>query len=252
MTSHHHLASVQFGVCLHDGESYACASLRAFGLEESFKYLFAVFLRYSLAGIAHADKHLTVGHVAQRHHNGSSGRSELHGIADEVEDDAVYLLLIANKVAVGILVCVYLEVHVFLLHSRIEVAHPLSHLFCQTEIAQMQFHVAVLYFPEVHDVVNEPPQGIGVAAHDDKEVSAVFAQFFVFEELFHGVYDERERSAQLMAHIGKESETRLCERYHFGIELVQLFVAFGELLRELAFCHTALPHHHYGCNEEHK
>ena len=55
-----------------------------------------------------------------------------------------------------------------------------------------------------------------------------------------------------MAHVGKESETRLCERYHFGIELVQLFVAFGELLRELAFCHTALPHHHYGCNEEHK
>lgn len=38
-----------------------------------------------------------------------------------------------------------------------------------------------------------------------------------------------------MAHVGKESETRLCERYHFGIELVQLFVALGELLRELAF-----------------
>ena len=176
-------------------------------MEEAFEHFTLLFLGYSVPRIFYRKLQFAVCCIRESDRYRTSLVGIFQGVAQQVEHHTCNLVHISHYAPVGKLVCIYQQSDTFLLGKRIEVRRPLLQTIHQVEAFKLKLHLAALYLAEVHYVVHDTLQSEGIALYDTQERPRTQVELTVFQNLLHGVYYQRERRAQLMTHIRKESKS---------------------------------------------
>ena len=160
---------------------------------------------------------------------------ELEGVGEQVVDDALQFLGIGRDGKVGIFFGLDVEVDVLAVGEGAEGVAPLGKRVAQVELAQAQLQFAILEFTEVEHLVDEPQQHRHVFVDDVEQKALVLVEVLALAELVYRVGNECERCAEVVRHVGEESQFGMggiFELAREGDELVALFLELPFLVRQ--------------------
>ena len=137
-----------------------------------------------------------------------------------------------------------------------EVPAPVGQRVAEAEARQRELHFAVLHLAEVEYLVHQLLQDVGVALCGLQQLPAFVGLWQLFQQPFYGPLDERERRAQLVAHVGEEGQLPACHVFHLAGEPLQFVVALPQLsvesfLGDVGPVHVDHDNHHEN-NESYK
>ena len=94
----------------------------------------------------------------------------------------------------------------FVVRLFLEVRTGLLYQFAQHRLTQPQFHLLVLHFPELQQLVHHAEHALSVALHDFQLTADTLADTFVLQDIVDRRHDECERRTELMTDIGEEPQ----------------------------------------------
>ena len=166
---------------------------------------------YGILGHAHA----RVGH-RQHGFASAAGHAYRHrsalavvfqGVAHEVVADAFHLIIICadGHFAVGL----HIKRNARRCGQRPEIVNPQPYGVGKVELRHREFHFPGLYLAQVQYLAYQLQQQRGVAPDYAEHVPLPLREVLVVEDALHRVGYQRQRSAQVVAHVGEESHLRL-------------------------------------------
>ena len=167
------------------------------------------------------------GLLAERAADPPAGGSELEGVRQQVQEQALELLHVHLRVqlaggfnAVGDPV---------FLGEDVEMSGHQSHEARQIGVAVLEPHLPGFQLRGVEQVVHVPEQRPGVADHHFQVAAGAFLEPGRREQPLRPPDDEREGRAQLVADVGEELRLQLVQLLGLLVEARELFVGSPEL-----------------------
>ena len=156
---------MQFNKRFHQSQADARTACSSLSLEETFENLASLFLRDTLTGIPYIQAELSIL-IFQRYEYIATGRCIFQGIAQKIEDNTSYLLLISNHLLrTNRVSYIQMELDLLTFSSKLEIAYPHFQCFHQIEAIENQLHLSVLNLSEIEDTAHQLLQSYRITLH---------------------------------------------------------------------------------------
>ena len=215
---------MQFYKRLHQSQADARTACCSLSLEETLENLASLFLRDTLAGISHIQAELSIL-IFQRYENIATGRCIFQGIAQKIEDNTSYLLLICNHLLrTNRISYIQMELDLLAFSSKLEIAYPHFQSFHQVEAIERQFHLSVLNLSEIEDAAHQLLESYRITLHHLQKFTTLSLDTTVLQQHFHRIGNQCQWGTKLMTDICKEHQAGMGEFQHLLVQSFQLSV----------------------------
>ena len=134
-----------------------------------------------------------------------AGGGELECVAQQIPQDRVHSCAIHPYRRVFGMVH-HLELNMFVVRLFAEIGARFFRQLAQKCLLHFEFHLLVLHFAELQQLVHHAQHALAVALNDLQLAADTLADTLRLENILHRSDDKRQRGAKFMADIGEETE----------------------------------------------